>query len=240
DSAGNVLWEKPIPYGARGLFVTQDGHLVVTAIGDGTIRWYEADSGKELVAFFPHVDGQRWIAWTPSGYYMTSIGGDTLVGWQVNRGHSLAADFFSFGRFHGQYYRPDIVLKTFLLRDEGRAIREANSEAGRTAAVSPVTHSLPPVVEILDPHDGAVIKTPTIDVHYRLRSPSGEPIDQIIIRGDDHQLGTLEDLPPLDASGEVMGVFSIIVPPRDSELLFFARNRNLVSEPATIRLKWDG
>jgi hypothetical protein len=67
DATGHVLWETPVPYGARGLVVTQVGHLVVTAVGDGTIRWYAADTGRELLAFFPHLDGQRWITWTRSG-----------------------------------------------------------------------------------------------------------------------------------------------------------------------------
>jgi WD40 repeat protein len=241
DSRGEVLWETLVPYSARGVLVTPDMRLVLAAIGDGTIRWYAADTGKELLAFFPHADGQRWVAWTPSGYYVTSVGGETLVGWQVNRDHAHAADFFSVGRFHEKYYRPDIVQKTLTLLDEDQAIREANLEIGRNNTSLSTAQLLPPVIGVLDPSDGAPISHPVINVRYFLRSPSGAPIDEIIIRSDDHLIGTEEKTPPLDSKGETTGVLNnIIVPQRDSKLLLFAKNQYAVSEPAVVQLRWAG
>ena len=64
-------------------------------IGDGTIRWYRASDGAELLAFFVHVPDKRWIAWTPSGYYAASPGGEDLIGWHVNgKTWDAPVDFF--------------------------------------------------------------------------------------------------------------------------------------------------
>ncbi len=221
----------------RGLVVSADNRLVVAAVGDGTLRWYAMDTGKELLAFFPHADGQRWVAWTPSGYYMASVGGDALIGWQVNRGRDHVADFFSVGRFSDKYYRPDIIEKILTTRDEERAIREADADTGRGEQRRSVATLLPPVIELIDPP--TKIDTAEITLKFRVRTPSGEPIEEIIVRNDGHALGHY-DSPLLDNHGEGEGELPLIVPQRDTELLVFARNRFATSEPARVRLTWSG
>jgi len=71
DLLGHELWHEPLPGPgiAWHVNVTGDGRLAVVAYGDGTIRWLRLSDGKELLALFIHPDGQRWIAWTPQGYY---------------------------------------------------------------------------------------------------------------------------------------------------------------------------
>ena len=61
-----------------GVNASADGKLVVAAYGDGTIRWHRVSDGEELLTLFMHPDGQRWIAWTPQGYYDASAGADDL------------------------------------------------------------------------------------------------------------------------------------------------------------------
>ena len=80
-----------MPGVAWAVNVSGDGRLVVAAYGDGTIRWHRLSDGQELLAFFPDDDTQRWVAWTPQGYYMASPGGEDLIGWQVNRGWDAGA-----------------------------------------------------------------------------------------------------------------------------------------------------
>jgi WD40 repeat protein len=237
NARGQITWRTPVRFNTHGIVITPDGRLAVAAIGDGTIRWYAMDTGKELLAFFPHRDGKRWVAWTPSGYYMTSVDGESLIGWQVNRGRESAADFFSVGRFSSKYYRPDIVLRTLASLDEERAIREARSDGVRTNSNLKLADLLPPVISIQEPRDGAAITDPRVKVRYRVRAPSGEAIDQIIVRSGGRLLGTF-DAPGLDAQNEATGEIEIAVPRRDSELLMFARNRFAVSEPARVKLKW--
>ena len=71
--------------------ISGDGHVLVAAFGNGAIRWYRVSDGTRLFTFYPDGDRQRWVLWTPSGYYDASPGGEDLVGWHVNRGKDQAA-----------------------------------------------------------------------------------------------------------------------------------------------------
>jgi WD40 repeat protein len=242
DEKGTVVWAHDVFGNVRGVTVTPDNRLAVAALGDGTIRWYRLDNGKELLALFPHADGRRWVAWTPTGYYMASAAGDSLVGWQVNRGRYLAGDFYPVSQFEKQYLRPDIVLKTLALLDEARAIREATLESGRAPATAGVAEALPPKIEIVPtqkPDEFVEITDTVVSVRYRVRGKPGVPIRQIVARSDTNMLGPF-DAPTLDANGEAEAAVRLIVPQRDSTLLLFAANDFGLSLPAKIEMKWKG
>jgi hypothetical protein len=240
DADGKILWSTKVPFRALGVVVSEDARFVVAAISDGTIRWYDADTGRELIAFFPHRDGERWVAWTPSGYYMSSVGGDGLIGWQVNRARDRASDFFDAGTFSDQYYRPDIVIRTLAAKDESAAIRRANLDSKRrNVGTSDVAALLPPVVEIIEPADGQVVDTPTVNVRYRVRTHSKEAVTRIELRTDNRPFGTY-DPPALSGPGEVEASMTIIMPPKDTEFVMFASNQYTTSPPARLRLRWRG
>jgi WD40 repeat protein len=235
DSSGTVLWATEIPWKAQGLVITPDNRLLVAAIGDGTIRWFAMENGRELVALYPHPDGRRWVAWTSSGYYMASVGGDDLIGWHVNRGHTRAADFFSAGHFRDRFYRPEIVLRTLAELDEKKAQFAANAESGRDTDDFDLLAQLPPVIKI-DPINS--ITDPRVIVKFHVRSPSGKPIEEIFIRIGGRPYGSVV-APQLDQNGEAVGTLPITVPTRNSELLIFARSQTGDSEPAALQLNWS-
>jgi Caspase domain/WD domain, G-beta repeat len=240
DSLGKLLWAKEVPFGARGVIITLDGSMVIAALGDGSIRWFRLDTGTELLAFFPEPAGRRWAAWTPSGYFMASVGGDNLIEWQVNRGRMRAGDHFSAGQFKDEFYRPSIVLKALAGLDEPRAIREANLFDNLREGASPsVLRLLPPVVQLLNLGDDEEITGTSLRIEYRVRAPSGAPVEEIIVRNDGYIYGTFTP-PELNSAKEGTSAIEIIVPQRDSELLVFARNRFATSEPAVVHLKWSG
>jgi WD40 repeat protein len=129
DKNGQQIWKVAAPSAAWGVNISGDGKKAVAAFGDGTIRWYNLDNGEELLAFFPHKDGKRWIAWTPSGYYMSSDdNADNLIGWHVNKGKDKAARFYPAAALHATHKRPDIVKKMLETLDEDEAIRLDNLE----------------------------------------------------------------------------------------------------------------
>ena len=222
DATGKLLWSSRVP-SAFSVVATPDNRFAVVAIGDGTIRWIAMDTGRLLVKLFPTPDLQRWVAWTPSGYYMSSVGGDSLIGWQVDRGRDKTGDFFIAGRFSKQFLRPDIVTKTLALLDEERAIRAAAAESGRGGAIENVAKLLPPVIEILAPP--SAISDTAITIHYRVRSDMDNPIQHIWAISDGRPLKLPTNaLPGLDANGEAAGDFSLLVPARDSVLELYAEN----------------
>jgi hypothetical protein len=155
DQRGHDVWPKRqfTPDVAWHVNVTGDQRLAVVAYGDGTIRWHRLSDGKELLALFIHPDGQRWVVWTPQGYYDASVGADELIGWHVNHGYDRMPDFYPVSRFRDRFYRPDViqrVLQTPNL-DVEEAVRDADRAASRpTTKAVDVSSLLTPVVQILD------------------------------------------------------------------------------------------
>lgn len=113
DAAATLQWHVPLPGVAWSVTASQSGKFAVAALSDGTLRWFELASGREVLAFFPHANGQEWIAWTPDGYYMSSVYGDTFLGWHLNRGKDRAPDYFKAVQFERLLYRPDVVNSAF-------------------------------------------------------------------------------------------------------------------------------
>ena len=233
DSTGNELWRKRTPGAVWG--VNTNGQVAVTALSDGTIRWYRVTDGKELLAFFPHMDRKRWILWTPSGYYDASPGGEDFIGWHVDNGDDQAADFFPASRFRSTYYRPAVIDRVLTTRDESAAIRLANEESGRSqeAAIS-LRQQLPPVVAILSPADGTQVSGSSVTIQYSARSH--ESITSLRILVDGRPIA----VDGMDKPANGGGAITFDIPPRDCEISLIAHNRFAASEPATIRLRWKG
>ncbi len=171
DAKGYRLWRRPGPGIAFGVDFSADGEVLAVAYGDGTIRWLRWTDGEELLAFFVEPHTRKWVAWTPTGYYMASPGGEDLIGWHVNRGWDQEADFFPATQFRAQYNRPDIIRLVLQTRDEAEAVRRANAASGRAVEAKPVAAALPPVVSIVSPADGAHFSSDPVEIAYSLRSP---------------------------------------------------------------------
>jgi WD40 repeat protein len=238
DRNGRELWKRP-SVTAWGVNVTGDGRIVVAAFSDGTIRWHRMSDGQELLALFVDKDDKRWVAWTPSGYYQASAGGEDLFGWQVNRGWNQAADFFPASRFRDRFGRPDIVQKILLTLDEGSAIEQANREANLRTDTSSVASRLPPVVRILSPTMGTGFESEEVTVEYELRSPSGLPVDTIEVQIDGRPTRGLERVTS-KLDGTLVERRSIAIPPRDVTIGLVARSGTLASDVASVQLKWAG
>jgi hypothetical protein len=246
DAKGTLLWERNIPFGAYGLVGTPDGRLLAVALGDGTIRWFTLDTGAELLAFFPHPDGKRWVAWTPAGYYMASLDGEELIGWLVNRGKDRAATFSGAGQFRRLLFRPDIVLKTLALLDERKAVQQANVGYRATDRRAPaafvkgeVAKTQPPIVRIEAPANGVKLAGDDVVVKYTIRSPSGLPIKNlfaqingIFVKGSES--GTFK----LPAMRVKSGSLKLRVPPGESaSLAIVAVTEAGSSHSATVTLR---
>jgi WD40 repeat protein len=136
DRQGKQLWQKSMPGIAWAVNITGDGRLAVAAFSDGTIRWFRLEDGAELLAFFPHADRERWVVWTPQGYYMASPGGEALIGWHVNRGLDTP-EFYTAGRFRDRFHRPDVIALVLEELDVEKALARADAAAGAAAVTTP-------------------------------------------------------------------------------------------------------
>jgi WD40 repeat protein len=241
DTTGRVLWSVPVPGAAWGLNHSADGALLIAALGDGTIRWYRAADGAELLAFFAHAPDKRWVAWTPTGYYAASPGGEDLIGWHVNgKTWDDPADFFPASRFRERFYRPDIVKLVLETRDEARAVAEANSKARRQAETESLSKNLPAVIEIVADPRGIETAEPMVELAYRLRSPSGRTVDRVEVQVDGRPVAgrgmkAVDDYPLTEDL-----TLEVPVPRRDSTVSLIAWIGDQASEASTVEVKWTG
>jgi WD40 repeat protein len=238
DSAGKLLWEKAAPGVVWDLNIAPQGGLILAAYGDGTIRWHRLSDGQELLALFVQAKDRRWVIWTPSGFYAASAGGESLVGWHVNRGWNEAADFFSVDRFRGEFNRPDIVRLMFGMQDEDAAIAEANKRAGVRRAPRTVRTSLPPVIEITSPQNDATFRDGQVTLEYTARSPTGKRISDVDVQINGAALAARSAMPVTarDAPARLM----LTLPPEDVTITLVAHEGDKASQPTSVRLRWDG
>jgi WD40 repeat protein len=238
DQNGSEIWKKSTPSDTWAVNIPQNGKTVVAALGDGTIRWYRLSDGVELLAFFPHNDGKRWVLWTPSGYYAASAGAEELIGWHVNNGPDRAADFFEVGQFRDQFYRPDIIDLILEKLDENQSIESANAAAGikTRGAVE-----LPPVARLLSPYDKSTFNSNKIKLQFQINLKTPDPITELITYWNErpHQSYKLESREESLWTGEL----NVLVPPQDVVLKISVKDRSgRVSNPnnAQINLQWTG
>jgi WD40 repeat protein len=247
DRRGKELWQVALPGVAWSVNISGDGKLAVAALSDGTIRWYRLTDGQELLAFFPYNGPepdarQRWVLWTPSGYYDCAPGAEALIGWHVNNGPDHAADFFPASQFRDLFYRPDVINRILQTLDEDEAVRQADAATGQRQPkkVQPATvlNYLPPVVQMLLPHDGMAVRRSELTVYFTLRAPSNEPVTEV---------WALVDGRPVEAErhvawtvGEQPQHLHVSLPEQDCELALLAKNQYTTSNPETRRLKWRG
>src|SRR5205823_9336953 len=132
-----------------GLAPSADCRYLLTAGNDQIMRVWRLDTGELYVSLF--VADEEWIAWTPHGYYAASFGGESLMGWHLNRGPATLSDFFPASRFHRSLYRPDVIRRLLPVGELAKAIEQADRERTERTEVTRVAEVLPVEVRIVEP-----------------------------------------------------------------------------------------
>ena len=258
---GTVAWRVAAPATTWQVNLSADGRWVVAGFGDGSIRWFRARDGVEMLAFLPHADQKRWVAWTPQGYYSASPGGEDLFGWQLNRGAAVAADFFPGSRFRANFFRPDLITAVLDTADLDAALRSTSQSvlppSSPMISAPEIESKTPPVVTVLSPRDGGSFATREVLLSVSVRTPAGAPPVSLRARLN----GNNFDLPlalanqwtngrnlvvevvepaPAPGTGQTRYEQRVTLPAQDVELMLFADNMNGYSTPAVLRLKWTG
>jgi WD40 repeat protein len=241
DAKGEQIWQREVPDVVYGVNVSANGKVIVAAYGDGTIRWHRASDGEELLALFMHPDGQRWIAWTPQGFYDASAGADDLIGWQVNHGYDRAPDFFPVSQFQGRFNRRDVIARVLDTLDVDKALADANKAAGAPVAkaVPLATSGLTPVVEIKDPAPNSEQTSRELSLSYVARMTTPDPIEKIealidgvTVKSEDHELLTQGD--------KRVGNLRLTMPLHDAKISVIAYNKNGPSQATSVQVLWRG
>lgn len=196
DRTGQEVWQIPAPGATWAVNLSADGRYVVAGYGDGTIRWHRFTDGKELLAFFPHADRQRWIAWTPEGYFDASPGAEELIGYHLNRGREQAGEFVEARQLWETFYQPGLIAHR-LDADGDARVAEMVRQRGDIRQLLTVA---PPELELLSPEQAES------DGSYRLKlrvKEMGQGTGRVVVRVDGQELTGRWQAPPLTPGGVV-------------------------------------
>ena len=172
DHTGEVQWNTTIQSPAFAVKISGNEEVLAAAHGDGTIRWYRMNDGELLLSLFTHPDKERWIAWTPGGYYEASSGAENLIGWYMNNGLDKEASFYPIDRFFETYFRPDLISEVI-----------KTNASGAVADTQPMEQQnkdfkQPPLIKVLSPGNGFESQKEQVKINTEITDQGGG-IDEI-------------------------------------------------------------
>jgi WD40 repeat protein len=231
DRQGRLLWRRHAPDVAYAVNISADNRFVVAGYGDGTIRWHRIADGGEVLALFVHSDGQRWVAWTPEGYYAASgPDAEEWMGYHLNRGKDHEGDFVSTRQLRERFYQPGLISQR-LDADGDAAMAAAVAKLGDVRTLLAGAQASPPQVELLSP---AIVETDgEIPVKVKV-SDQGGGIGRLIYRIDGVEIeGRPVDI-GVAADGTASRLFPL-APGRHREIAVSATNaQGVESKPVRI------
>ncbi|WP_052333978.1 caspase family protein [Neolewinella persica] len=237
NAEGKKIWDTDTPATTWAVNIAPNGRVVVATHGDGVIRWYRMTDGRHLLSLFIHPDRERWVCWTPDGYYNASPGAEEFLGWHVNQGMDKEALFYPLSRFRDKYYRPDVVQRVIMTADVEVALQQADQARGRaTSTTRSVANQLPPLIRILSPPGGSTVSRREVTVRYDITSPNGEPLTGLSVQIDGRPIPGQRGIKPKGLRGDI----TVQIPATDCRVSLLASNRHGKSEPASIDLKYVG
>lgn len=125
--------------------LSKDGRVLVTAMDDGTLRWYRTADLEELLSLFVMPDGENWVAWSPEGLFAASEGisseAISIAKWHMNPPGRMA--IARPVRDLRGTERPDVIKKIVRCGDFTIAQGEAETERTRAKIKRDLTWSIP-------------------------------------------------------------------------------------------------
>jgi len=110
---GRLLAAVQVSQAVWAVSASADGKIAVAALLDGTLQWFALQKDGSLqprATLFVASDQRRWVLFTPVGFFDESdLGGQTLVGFHVNRGTVQQPEWISFSQAFRLFHAPAVV-----------------------------------------------------------------------------------------------------------------------------------
>ena len=143
DDAGAQKWRRLTRGAVWAVNASRDGRIVVTAGGDGTIRWRRADDGRELLALQVLPNKTDWVLWSPEGFYEATPGAEDVLKWVVNHGPDSAATTLPVSTIP-KLHRPDALRFVLDQLETARALGIADVSEARLLVQTATGSAKPP------------------------------------------------------------------------------------------------
>lgn len=246
------IWENRTQGRTLAINIAEEGGFVVAQDEAGVIRWLRVSDGFKVLSIFASRHGKSWAAWTTEGYYDASPEGEKLVGWHLNQNRQRAANFYNAGRFRNLYHNADEITAALLRPASSDTALTADQQAARQVEIRrQMQATLPPQVTILairEMLDGGI---PVARVDYKLRTPSGEPVQRVRALVNGRPSGAVQEFPdkgtgkgPVRQTGkgsapaeEIVHSLKVPLPPGEAEIALIAESQGAVGEPDFARLQ---
>ena len=149
DDTGAQKWRQNSRNEIWAVNASKDGRIVVTASGDGAIRWHRAEDGRELLALqvLPNKKSDPakwdWVLWTPEGFYEATPGAESVLKWVTNHGPDRAATTLPVSAIPS-LHRPDALPLVLQELETARALGIADLALARCDVQAKTGSARPP------------------------------------------------------------------------------------------------
>lgn len=233
------------------LAMSADSRYVLSGSADQTVRLWDLVSGNLLMSLF-HARNGQWVAFTPSGYYASSVYGDAYLGWHLNRGPAKSASYYPVTSLGEDFRNPDVVSRS--LENQGdveRALASYNrdSSGGQPKSVfrrfEDLPQFAPPSIYYLAPGVDASVKSDRIEVSAKAFSASNEPITEIFFlingRRVDERWWQSIGRPRINCRGRYAEIVATLpLPQTVNRISVIAKNRLNASVPESVEVRRKG
>ncbi|WP_197524836.1 caspase family protein [Botrimarina hoheduenensis] len=120
-----------------------------------------------------YANDEAWVAWTPTGHYDSSVGGDRMIGWQFN-GRQGEAPSFATAQQHHRKFRREALIRELLAAESA----EKAAAIEQVLQKQTVDNKQLPQVQVTQQEaqeDGSLKVSVAVD------APPGETIDEIAL-----------------------------------------------------------
>ncbi len=110
---GRLLAQTSVSQAVWAVSTNADGKIAVAALLDGTLVWFALQQDGSLqprATLFVAADHRRWVLFSPAGFFdEADLGGQTLVGFHVNRGSDQQPEWISLSEAFRLFHAPAVV-----------------------------------------------------------------------------------------------------------------------------------
>jgi WD40 repeat protein len=173
DRLKEISYESPQPDGTlrRTTLVQPDEILTFLSQPrfDLAVRFIFERAGAEVPGFQSYAHwreiasqviaaDREWALWTPAGYYDASFNGNSLFGWQINRGLEQEPDFYRADRFQAILERPNFMRRLLTTGSVEQAAELVGNQQIGFGDVLQNALAVQPQVKILSPLPGQLLE----------------------------------------------------------------------------------